>query len=167
MRLYRFVFISTVSLALLGHAEIAVADEGPNESEIERTRRVGTGLLWGGVATMGAGGLTLLGLIPAHRNVRSARADLDVCRVPKDGIPEPECSRFEDELARSLRARTIVAVVGSALLASGAVLTGVGGWKRRVARRQQLEYDRQHQPEWSVLPYAGPRSAGMALHLRF
>lgn len=167
MRLHRFVFLSSVTLTLLGHAEIAAANEGPSESEIERNRRVGTGLLWGGVATMGTGGLTLLGLIPAHRNVRSARAELNICRVPKDGIPEPECGRFEDELARSLRTRTTVAVLGSVLLASGAVLTGVGVWKRRVARREQLKYRGEHQPEWSVLPYADPRGVGMALHLRF
>lgn len=152
----------------VGHAaEPTNENDDPELAEIKRTRRIGSGLLWGGVATMSAGGLTLLGLVPTHRNVRSARADLDVCRVPKDGIPEPECGRFEDELARSLRTRTVVAVVGSVLLASGAVLTGVGVWKRRLARRQQLEYDKERQPEWALLPFADPRGAGLTLHLRF
>ncbi len=96
---------------------------------------------------MGAGGLTLLGLVPTYRNVRSAQAELEPCRVPKVGIPDPECGGFEDELTGRLRSRTIVAVVGSVHVVGGAVLAGVRGWKRRVDRRQRLEHDEKHQPE--------------------
>ena len=141
--------------------------EEREQAEIDRARRVGTGLLWGGVATTGAGGLTFLGLIPTHRNVRVARADLELCMVPTVGDPSPECGGFEDEVTRRLRARAAVATVGSVLVVGGAVLAGVGGWKRRVARRRQLEHDKRHRAEWALVPAVTRRQRGVALVMRF
>jgi len=146
-------------------ASALAADREAEDSEraaIERTRRIGTGLLWGGVATAGAGGLTFLGIIPTHRNLRIARAERTLCLLSL-----PECPEEDAEIQRWTRARTSIAVAGSILAGGGLVLVGVGVWKRRTARRQLEALDERTKPEWSIRPSVSPVDFGVSLVARF
>ena len=106
--------------------------------------------------------MTLLGVIPTHKNVGLGEARRDLCM--RDS---PECPRQEAEIERWTLARNAIAVTGSTLLAGGLVLVAVGLWKRKTARGWQEELDRRTAPEWSISPSFGPSRTGASLTLRF
>ncbi|MEX1368231.1 MAG: hypothetical protein AB1Z98_34190 [Nannocystaceae bacterium] len=185
MSLHRFLTISNRALVaavflwptLTRAVETENIDEGGNgndasqereQAEIDQTWEVGTGLFWGGTGVAVAGTLTFVGLVPTNRDFLLAEGRLDRCQ--HDMALDPvnvECQAVEDEVARSRRARTAVAVVGSVALAGGVALLGTGIWMRRNARRRQRELEKARQPEWALVPRIGFTEAGVSLRLRF
>lgn len=142
--------------------------EHHEQAEVDRTRRLGTGLLWGGVGTSTAGCLVLFGLIPTSRNLRLADTQLEMCRVSIELDPVTfDCVAADDNVSRSRIARNAVVITGSLVIAGGLAVLGTGIWMRRKARRQQREHDKKYKPEWSVLPDVGPHRGCLRLHLRF
>lgn len=162
MRVHPIATLACLGLVTFPASGLAADGVETERAAIERAQRIGTGLLWGGVATAGAGGLTLLGIIPSHRNLRLARAERSLCL-----LSAPECPDQDAEIQRWARARTSVAVAGSILVGAGLTLVGVGVWKRRTARRQLDALDQRARPEWSIRPSFGPVSAGVTLVARF
>lgn len=111
--------LACVALVTAPASGLAVeGSDAPERAAIERSQRIGTGLLWGAVATAGAGGLTLLGLIPTQRNLRAAEARRSLCEVA--------CSEHDADIERWTGARNAVAVTGSILAVGGLALVAVG-----------------------------------------
>ena len=151
-----------------GEVGIENQAEEQEQTTINRTRRLGTGLLWGGAGAAVTGSLVLLGLIPTSRNLRLADAQLEMCRVSMELDPVTfDCTPAEDDFSRRRVARNAVALTGSLMIAGGVAILGTGIWMRREARRQQREHDKKYKPEWSVLPDVGLHRGGLRLHLRF
>lgn len=155
--------LACLVLATLPTSGLAADDpEQQERARIDRTWRVGSGLLWGGVGTASAGGLTLLGVIPTQRNLKTAKAHLSLCM-----LSFPECPAQESEIQRWTRARNAVAITGGVLAVAGLAMVAVGAWKRRTARRERDALEHRTKPEWSVHPSIGPIGAAVTLVARF
>ena len=152
--------LACVALVTVPGTGFAAEPSTSERAAIERSQRIGTGLLWGGVAAAGVGGLTLLGgIIPTQRNLRTAEARRSLCELA--------CSEHDAEIDRWTRARNGVAVAGSILAAGGLALVAVGVSKRRKARRDLEALEKRTAPEWSIRPSVGPLGGGVTLVARF
>lgn len=109
MKIQPIAALACLGLVAFPLSGLAAEGKGAERAAIERTLRIGTGLLWGGVAMAGVGGLTLLGgLIPTQRNLRLAEERRPLCMSPA-----PECAEHDADIERWTTARNSVAIAGS------------------------------------------------------
>lgn len=161
MKTYGSSLLAGLVLMATPASALAANEPAAEQVAIDRSWRIGSGLLWGGVATTSAGGLTLLGIIPTHRNLGVAKARRSLCEFP-------ECiAEQEPDIQRWTRAQAAIAITGSLLAAGGLTLVGIGIWKRRDAMRRQRDLDKRTTPEWAIGPTFGLLHAGFSLRAHF